>query len=683
VRAAPPPRGRPCQATPLPGPRRRPARRPRRWGRLPAAVLVPVLVAALVPGALADTDDGGAMPPAPGPVGDDTAVATSEAEALADTIEGRTPAASDDTTGTGGDGNDGTVAVTSTPGSKLEVEVGDPVATGDAVADTGVRASVQPGQDRGPDEEPGDPSDQAVEYQQRDASQGCGAAGRCPAGPEVAGDLAGAAAGAATGRPPSQPSDLSHLSPEARARVLEQERQRERQELERLVTDPDLGLDVDLILAAFDRRWAAHAAAVMAGEPQQVRREEPDPSMTAMWYARLEILRPAWQAHEVQGQQQMTDDQAAQHLHVGARAARRYLTYLRLEQAIRPIWISDEVIDALGRPVLTGGDLAERPELEGLGNVRMAQRVLDDLRAGWHEAMRLAAGEAPQPTGSALSRALQRAEPLWREYEIMGVEGVRRRLSGTEVAEDLGIPPYLARLALDYLRVERRLAAGETLEAIGSPLSRALQQVGPHWRAHEVEGVEGEGVEGEGVRVRRQLSAPQLARELGMSPVMVRAALSFLRSHHQEDQPEGQSQMRMEEGTEALVTPPTDGSTPRLPDPGGFTPLTEQDRQLAGMGGFAPLTEQDTQLAGTGGFAPLTERDRQLTQPRGFTATPAREVSTGTLAAVKAVATGAGVGLTYLLRFMTLGMCSRGACPALLGPVVPGAAGAVPGHLQG
>ena len=169
-----------------------------------------------------------------------------------------------------------------------------------------------------------------------------------------------------------------------------------------------------------------------------------------------------------------------------------------------------------------------------------------------------------------------------------------------------------------------------------------------------------------------------------MRPVMVRAALSYLRSHHQEGPQEGQSRMRMEEGTEALVTPPTDARAPRIPDPGGFTPLVEGDRQLAGLGGFTPLVEGDRQLAGLGGFTPLAEGDRQLAGPGGFEATSAREVSPGTLAAVKAaVAAGAGAGLTYLLRLMTLGMCSRGACPALLGPVAPGAAGAVPGHLQG
>ncbi|HKE99405.1 MAG TPA: hypothetical protein VKG45_10800 [Actinomycetes bacterium] len=583
--------------------------------------------------------------------------------ASTDTFEDRTLTAPEDSTGTATATGGGTAAVSPTPGSQPEPETSDPDTDGGAVPNRAVRAPTQPGQeDRGPEGDAADPSDQAAQDRWRDAGQGCGATGRCPEGPQIPGNLAGAAAAAIGGRPWQPPPDLLRLRPEERARFLDQERQRERQELERLVADPDLELDSDVILEAFDRRWARYAAA-LAGELQQVRREEPDPSMTARWYARLEVLRPAWQEQEVQGQRQMTDAQAARHLDVGARAARGYLSYLRLEQAVQPIWLLEEVIDALGRPVLTGRGLAERPGFEGLGDARMAQRVVDDLRADWHESIRLAAGEAPQPTGSALSRALQQVEPHWVEYEVVGFEGVPRRLSGTEVAEEMGMPDHLARLALDYLRVERRLAAGEALETIGSPLSRALQQVEPHWRASEVEGVEVEGV-----RVRQQLSAVQLANQLGMRPVMVRAALSYLRSHHQEGPQEGQSRMRMEEGTEALVTPPTDARAPRIPDPGGFTPLVEGDRQLAGLGGFTPLAEGDRQLAG----------------PGGFEATSAREVSPGTLAAVKAaVAAGAGAGLTYLLRLMTLGMCSRGACPALLGPVAPGAAGAVPGHLQG
>jgi hypothetical protein len=57
--AAQPAHDRPRPAAPVPRARRQPPRRPRRRGRLLAAGLALVLVAALVPQALADPDDGG------------------------------------------------------------------------------------------------------------------------------------------------------------------------------------------------------------------------------------------------------------------------------------------------------------------------------------------------------------------------------------------------------------------------------------------------------------------------------------------------------------------------------------------------------------------------------------------------------------------------------------------------
>jgi subtilisin len=57
--AARPVRGRPGPATPGPRARRQPPRRPWRWGRLLVVSLALVVVAALVPQALADTDGGG------------------------------------------------------------------------------------------------------------------------------------------------------------------------------------------------------------------------------------------------------------------------------------------------------------------------------------------------------------------------------------------------------------------------------------------------------------------------------------------------------------------------------------------------------------------------------------------------------------------------------------------------
>jgi hypothetical protein len=57
--ATQPARGRPRPATPLPRTHQQPPRRPRRWGRLLAAGLALVLVAWLMPRALADPDGGG------------------------------------------------------------------------------------------------------------------------------------------------------------------------------------------------------------------------------------------------------------------------------------------------------------------------------------------------------------------------------------------------------------------------------------------------------------------------------------------------------------------------------------------------------------------------------------------------------------------------------------------------
>jgi hypothetical protein len=57
--AMPPAAGRTCQATPTTRARPQQSRCPRRWGRLLVLGMILVLVAALVPRALADTDDGG------------------------------------------------------------------------------------------------------------------------------------------------------------------------------------------------------------------------------------------------------------------------------------------------------------------------------------------------------------------------------------------------------------------------------------------------------------------------------------------------------------------------------------------------------------------------------------------------------------------------------------------------
>jgi len=60
--AARPPHGRPRQATPLTRTLRQPPCRPRRWRRPLAAGLALVLIAVLVPGALADEGGTGAAP---------------------------------------------------------------------------------------------------------------------------------------------------------------------------------------------------------------------------------------------------------------------------------------------------------------------------------------------------------------------------------------------------------------------------------------------------------------------------------------------------------------------------------------------------------------------------------------------------------------------------------------------
>src|SRR5262247_1101059 len=90
-------RGRPRLAPPVARARRQPSRRPRRWGRLLAAALALVLVAALVPGAHAD--DGGGVPPSAEPLG---------GEGLdAETFEATTPVSPEGADGTGGEARTG------------------------------------------------------------------------------------------------------------------------------------------------------------------------------------------------------------------------------------------------------------------------------------------------------------------------------------------------------------------------------------------------------------------------------------------------------------------------------------------------------------------------------------------------------------------------------------------------
>jgi hypothetical protein len=163
------------------------SRRQQRWGRLLAVGLTLILVATVVPGARADTDDGGGMPSSWEPVGDEALNAqTFEAEALAKSFEDQTPVTLE------GDGDARTDTVESLQDSQVTGS-GDLPTGGEeqprqsppplVVAERRLSGQPPSGQQREADT--GDPLDQAGQEAQLDTSRGCGADRGCPQGPNI------------------------------------------------------------------------------------------------------------------------------------------------------------------------------------------------------------------------------------------------------------------------------------------------------------------------------------------------------------------------------------------------------------------------------------------------------------------------------------------------------------------
>jgi hypothetical protein len=164
-----------------------------------------VLVAALVPGARADTDgDGDGLPSASGPAGDGgLAAQTSPAEALADTFEDQPPAALEDTSGPGGDVGPGRVALAEggedtgrgglPTGREHPRHLATPV--GEAHPEAPAAAQARPERT---DEQPTAGEDRAGQDGQRGGPGGC-ASDRCSTAPPDAGDHTVAAVGGGAG----------------------------------------------------------------------------------------------------------------------------------------------------------------------------------------------------------------------------------------------------------------------------------------------------------------------------------------------------------------------------------------------------------------------------------------------------------------------------------------------------
>jgi hypothetical protein len=175
---------RPRPATPAPRARQQPTRHPRWWGRPLALGLALLLVAAMVPGAHADTDDGGGMP-----ISESVEVEALDAKTSTQMFDAEPPVSPEGTGDRGGNGSSDTVAL---------AEGGE--TSGAERSSTGEEEPLHPAslvvaehhqEDQQPDDQHysadgGDPLGEAEQLaQQFDASLGCSADGRCPDGPGI------------------------------------------------------------------------------------------------------------------------------------------------------------------------------------------------------------------------------------------------------------------------------------------------------------------------------------------------------------------------------------------------------------------------------------------------------------------------------------------------------------------
>jgi hypothetical protein len=608
--AARPHRAKPRQAPPVPRARRQLSQRPRRWGRPLAVGLALVLVAALVPGAAADPDDGGGMPAAAETFGDQAAAETDlqtlEAKAMAETLEAPTSAAAPEgADGNGGDGSGDRVALAdggeATGGGGLPAARPQPDPVPLEVAQQpqeGQPAGVQQPEPEVATDQPLDQAEQDL-LARLDAGQECGADG-CQEGPGlppiIRGDTHGGtgqpgpggrpAAGGPTGQPPDQPGltlerlqQLRREQDSARRQFRAERDQAEaalqaRHDQERI----DLAAEWDqrIATATEDLRPAQQRALamlyanqlqervqvreIMAMQQQSAWRaawlppaEEPvlveqDSTSATVFRQQLAAFRPDWQRAQDAGTP-LSADQVAQQLGVHVATARDYLRYLQFEQGLGPI-VAERTVSR--RELLGNEELRQEVGIKNNLDKSMAEKVLGDLN---HKKVMAAAGV--QPSGrSALSDALGIIQPIYDLVERRGGELLPPGL----VADLVGVNPTIVGQALHLLRLRDSRIYGTPLSGGETELSRTVRAVEPHFRQQEEEAPGGQ-----------ELDPSALAKELRQPTWATRAALGLLRSERQPGSQQGQSQMSIVDPKDVNVTgPPGHRPPPTLPELTGF-----------------------------------------------------------------------------------------------------------------
>src|SRR5262245_19225729 len=619
---APPARGWPRPATPVLWARRQEPWRRWRWGRLLAAGVTVVLVAALVPSARADGEGGDSTLGQVVPAGEESLAGfeppAEESLAAAEPVE-RVAAPEVADTGSSGGGDPAASLLEQggggTPTRRLDAAPGGDAArqspTPLAVADTPVDAQpgdqaqeqdrevvtgdplaqAQPGLDdiqrqldraaRGlaaleatedaeaaglAEEQHLEDTDDARAVAQPDAGQGCAAASGCPQGPGRPEDLIVAIRGEGGAPPPR--SD----QPRGRPRLLTNE-------LLDYLNDEDLRM-MEVDLQELEARREVRRAADRPFTPEQLERQERQ--LEADWArharniaaeqrrrAQLELIQPVWQRAVESGQQpsitEFTRELSAQG--VTRTDVRVALDYLHAQPAVTREFEAREV--GL-RERLLPAPLARELDLE----VEPVEQVLRDLRRSHPDAPSFSLRE--------------RLQSLLVERGVAGPGPVDE-----ERAEQQGdLTPHQAHNLVQQILADQLVVA---------------DAVERRWWEQEVLG-------------GKRVDAGELAAELGAAPFMVGLDLTQLRLDRREAR---LSQMNMVDPQ--VVLPPTGGHTGltdeeqrallQLP---GHTGLTDKEqRRLQHRPGHPGLTdEQQRALLWLPG-APLAERELWELQHHG------------------------------------------------------------------
>jgi hypothetical protein len=400
-----------------------------------------VVVAAVVPGARADTDGGG-MPPAPGPVGDET---------LAETFQDQPTVAAEEADGADGiaptEGGEGTVAGNLPPGG---TDPQDPASL--AVAER--HPEDRPQGDQPPEVDSSDPLHEAEQLAQRfDAGQGCAAAGGCPERPATPGipTATGTRGGTGptgpggdqpAGRPAQQPPD-PHLTPQQQAQMGRRQRQLVR---ERDARDARRAAALEqareILEQERQRVQAARAALRAAGE-------EPDPTVVEQEDQQLDAKRRAWEDERDEAEQRdraLTEE--------GQRELELEFASLSADNAARDAARADQARARAERGGLTPAEIAARnraalvrQRVEAAGG----QELTPEQLAG---ELDMTFAEARKALGDVRLRL--RVEPVWEREQAAG-----REPRPAQVLAELNIKSTTNRVkqvsrVLDDLRRERQ-----------------------------------------------------------------------------------------------------------------------------------------------------------------------------------------------------------------------------------